>query len=75
MTGTVKSIPSKNNQQANYAFVKGDDGKEYFLHASELQDDWQTLKNTIALKKQATIEFEVVMGLKGPRAEKARIIL
>lgn len=74
MTGKISSIPSKNGQVSNFAFIKGDDAKEYFLHASDLTDSWDTLRHTIAAKKVAMLEFEVVMGLKGPRAEKAKIV-
>lgn len=74
MIGQIKSIPSKNGQMSNFAFIKGEDGKEYFLHSSDLSDTWDKLKATIAASRSANIEFEVVMGLKGPRAEKARIV-
>lgn len=74
MIGQIRSIPSKNGMMSNFAFIKGDDNKEYFLHASDLADSWDTLKTTIATSKFAKIEFEVVMGMKGPRAEKARIV-
>lgn len=74
MIGTIKSIPSKNDQIANYAFVKGEDNKEYFLHASDLENSWEDLKDTIAAKRIAQLEFTPTRGLKGPRAEKARLL-
>lgn len=74
MNGQIRSIPSKNGQISNFAFIKGDDGKEYFLHASDLSDSWDTLKQKIATSRSADIEFDVIMGMKGPRAEKARIV-
>ena len=74
MNGSIRSIPSKNGQMSNFAFIKGEDGKEYFLHASDLKDSWDELKQTIATKRSANLEFEIVAGLKGPRASNARIV-
>lgn len=75
MTGVIKSIPSKNGQQANYAFIKAEDGKEYFLHASDLSGcTWADLKATIATKREATVEFDITPGLKGPRAANAVLV-
>jgi len=75
MTGQIKSIPSKNGQQANYAFIKADDGKEYFMHVSDLSGcTWDDLKQAIATKRSATVEFDVVDGLKGPRAANATLV-
>lgn len=74
MTGKIKSIPSKNGQQANYAFIKADDGKEYFMHISDFKGDWADLKSTIATKREATVEFDITPGLKGPRAANAVLV-
>jgi len=73
MIGSVRSIPSKDGKQSTFCFIKGDDGKEYFMHASGLEDTWDNLKLVIATKREAIIEFEIEIGLKGPRATKAVI--
>lgn len=74
LNGTVRSIPSKDGRPANYAFVKGEDGGEYFLHASELVGhNWEDLKRTISIKGEAKINFIPSEGLKGPRCTKASI--
>ena len=74
MIGQVKSIPSKNGQQANYAFIKADDGKEYFMHISDFKGNWDDLKQAIAIKRSATVEFEITDGLKGPRAANVTLV-
>jgi cold shock CspA family protein len=74
ITGIVRSIPNgRNNQPANWCFIKGDNGKEYFLHETELWDGWQALKDRIAEKKIVTIQFDVKETEKGLRAANAMI--
>jgi len=68
MTGVVRSIPSKEGRQRNFAFIKGDDNKEYFLHASDLIGKWDKLKATIAIKTEAKVEFEFEHTDKGLKA-------
>ena len=51
-----------------YGFIKGEDGKEIFVHNSEIQG-----KST--LKEGEKVEFEVTEGTgKGPRAVKVKPI-
>jgi len=74
MLGIIKSIPKSESGLANYAFIRGKDGKEYFLHISGFLDSWDDLKKMISMKKIAEIEFQVEESPRGPRATNARII-
>jgi len=74
MKGIISSIPNKNDRPANWCFIKGEDGKEYFLHISELFDRWDKLKSSLAMSGNVTVEFETTMGDKGPRAVGAKIV-
>jgi cold shock protein len=60
MNGTIKNV----NQDKGYAFIKGEDGKEYFMHRSALKSG-----NFRDLEKGALVTFEDSEGLKGLRAE------
>lgn len=52
-----------------FGFLKGDDGKDVFVHFSALQmDGYKTL-----LQGQ-TVEFEVVQGEKGPQADAVVVV-
>ena len=74
MRGKIYSIPSKDGRQANYAFIKGDDGHDHFLHHSELFDQWDVLKWIFRQTKDGVeIEFETTQGEKGMRAVAAKI--
>jgi CspA family cold shock protein len=44
-----------------YGFIKGEDGKDIFVHNSDIQG-----KNS--LREGEKVEFEVTQGDKGPRA-------
>jgi cold shock CspA family protein len=73
MKGTITRIPEKDGRATPFAFILGEDNKEYFLHKSELFDSWDSLKQRLQ-EKSVTIEFESTQGEKGPRACGARII-
>lgn len=73
INGIITSIPSKNGRQAEFAFIRGSDGIDYFLHRTELFDTWEELKWTIANKGEAIINFETTESEKGPRAAGAAI--
>jgi cold shock CspA family protein len=74
ITGKVHSIPNKDGRPAPFAFVRGDDGRDYFLHTSELFDTWEELKWVIANKGEAVISFEATESPKGMRAVGAAIV-
>jgi CspA family cold shock protein len=60
MTGTIKVI----NHGRGFGFIKGEDGREYFFHAS-------ALKNAVFmdLMEGQEVTFEDSEGAKGLRAE------
>ena len=58
MEGKVKWF----NGDKNFGFIEGDDGKEYFVHASALKDGARLYEND-------PVSFEPVEGDKGLKAE------
>ncbi|MZQ75724.1 MAG: cold shock domain-containing protein [Peptoclostridium sp.] len=65
MKGTVKWF----NGEKGYGFITGEDGKDVFVHFSEIQvDGFKTLA------EGQEVEFEVVQGPKGPQAAKVTVI-
>ena len=56
--GTVKFF----NEMKQFGFISGDDGKEYFVHASGL-------KPGVSVREGDKVKFEVVQGDRGPKAE------
>ena len=49
------------NKEKKYGFITGNDGKDYFFHASGVS-------NEIYLKDGDNVEFKVVDGERGPKA-------
>jgi cold shock CspA family protein len=74
MKGTINRIPEKEGRPSPFAFIHGEDNKEYFLHKSELFDSWDDLKARLRENQSVTVNFESTKGEKGPRAVGARII-
>jgi CspA family cold shock protein len=58
VNGTVKFF----NQVKSFGFIAGDDGKDYFVHAS-------CLKPGISIDEGDKVSFDVAESEKGPRAE------
>ena len=58
MKGKVKFF----NEMKGFGFIAGEDGKEYFVHQSGLKGD-------ISLNEDDSVEFDVVEGDRGPKAE------
>ena len=56
--GTVKFF----NSMKHFGFIAGDDGKEYFVHASGL-------KEGTSIREGDKVSFKVVEGDKGLKAE------
>lgn len=56
--GTVKFF----NAMKHFGFIAGDDGKEYFVHASGL-------KEGVSITEGDKVSFEVVQGDRGLKAE------
>ncbi len=59
MKGKVKFF----NQEKEFGFIIGDDGKDYFVHKSGLQDD-------LIMGEDDLVEFSVEEGDRGPKAVK-----
>ena len=56
--GTVKFF----NVMKHFGFISGDDGQQYFVHASGL-------KEGTSITEGDKVSFKVVQGDKGPKAE------
>ena len=56
--GTIKFF----NAEKHFGFVKGEDGKEYFIHASGV-------KPGVSLTQGDKVTFKIVMGDRGEKAE------
>ena len=59
VTGTVKFF----NRVKSFGFIAGDDGKDYFVHATGL-------KPNVTIDEGDKVSFEVIEGEKGPKADK-----
>ena len=57
MKGTVKFF----NREKGFGFIAGEDGKEYFVHKSGLNEG-------VNLNDNDPVEFEVGSGERGPKA-------
>ena len=55
------------NKEKKFGFITGDDGKDYFFHASEISSD-------IYLRDGDKVEFKVVEGDRGPKAAEISLI-
>ena len=58
MNGTVKFF----NEGKGFGFIAGEDGKEYFVHQTGLNDG-------VRLRENDAVTFDVVEGDRGPKAE------
>jgi len=59
MKGTIKFF----NSDKGFGFISGEDGKETFVHQTELGEG-------VTLKEGDSVNFEVAQGDKGPKAVK-----
>ncbi|MCF7871415.1 cold shock domain-containing protein [Candidatus Woesearchaeota archaeon] len=57
MKGNVKFF----NQMKGFGFIAAEDGKEYFVHMSDLKDG-------VTIRDNDVVVFEVVQGDRGPKA-------
>ncbi|MBD3389758.1 cold-shock protein [Candidatus Micrarchaeota archaeon] len=58
MEGTVKFF----NEMKRFGFIAGEDGKEYFVHASGL-------KEGTSINEGDKVKFDVAEGDRGPKAD------
>jgi CspA family cold shock protein len=61
--GTVKFF----SEGKSFGFIAGDDGQEYFVHRSGLEEG-------VTITEGDRVSFEVVQGDRGPKAEKVEKI-
>jgi cold shock protein len=59
MKGTVKFF----NREKEFGFITGEDGKDYFVHKTGLQDG-------VTIDKEDSVTFEAEKGDKGMKAVK-----
>jgi CspA family cold shock protein len=59
MKGTVKFF----NREKEFGFITGEDGKDYFVHKTGLQDG-------VTIDKEDNVTFEAEKGDKGMKAVK-----
>ena len=59
VSGTVKFF----NRTKRFGFISGDDGKDYFVHATGLMPD-------VTIAEGDKVSFEIVEGEKGPKADR-----
>lgn len=66
MRGTCKWFDSRKG----YGFIAGDDGRDVFVHASQIiaDADWKTLN------AGDTVEYDVAPGVKGSQAVNVRVV-
>ncbi|MCF7866461.1 cold shock domain-containing protein [Candidatus Woesearchaeota archaeon] len=62
MKGNVKFF----NQMKGFGFIAADDGKEYFVHMSDLQDG-------VTIRDNDAVVFDVVEGDRGLKAAKVSL--
>lgn len=67
MEGNVKWF----NDKKGYGFISGDDGKDYFVHHSEIDKGGKGFKT---LKEGDKVEFDVKKTDKGVAAENVKMI-
>ncbi|WP_123052813.1 cold-shock protein [Clostridium sp. JN-1] len=65
MNGIVKWF----NSQKGFGFLTGDDGKDVFVHFSQIKTDGYK-----TLEEGQKVSFDVVEGPKGPQAENVKIL-
>ncbi len=57
MEGTVKFF----NTMKNFGFITGEDGKDYFVHANDLNEG-------VSINENDKVTFDVEEGDRGPKA-------
>lgn len=55
------------NDKKGYGFIQSGDGRDVFVHYSSIR-----IEGFKSLKEGDLVEFEIVAGEKGPRAENVR---
>lgn len=63
--GTVKWF----NDTKGFGFIVGEDGKDVFVHQSEIR-----IEGYRTLQEGAKVEYEAAAGPKGPKATNVRVV-
>ena len=63
MEGTVKFF----NSMKQFGFIAGDDGKEYFVHATGLAEG-------VSISENDKVTFDVEEGDRGPKATNVTLV-
>lgn len=74
MNGVIHKIALKDGQEQSYAFITGEDNKQYFLHASNFQGDWHELSGLVSANTKVRVSFNPVDTPRGGRAENCVIL-
>ena len=56
-----------------YGFIKGEDGQVYYVHASQLSDDFRGADGRKDLDMRETVHFDPERSKKGPEARNVRV--
>ena len=67
MKGTVKWY----NATKGFGFIVGEEGKDYFLHVTTLEDEGISPKDVV---DGASVEFEATENPRGPQASKIKFV-
>ncbi len=62
-SGTIKFF----NKQKGFGFISGDDGTDYFVHFTDVEDQK-------ILNQGDTVDFDIGQGKKGMKAVKVKFI-
>lgn len=57
------------NSSKGYGFIKADDGQEVFVHHTSIQ-----MSGFRNLAEGQRVEFEIIPGPKGPKADKVNVV-
>jgi CspA family cold shock protein len=57
------------NSSKGYGFIKADDGQEVFVHHTSIQ-----MSGFRNLAEGQRVEFEIIPGPKGPKADKVNLV-
>jgi len=73
MVGTVNNVVASKR----FGFILGENNQEYFFHASEVIDHWETLEALFTKYGRGKIKvtFEPTKTEKGPRAKGVTIFM
>jgi len=69
MNGYISKMVLKDGREQPYAFITGEDNKQYFLHRNNFVGNWDELSGRVSASSVTKVKFNTVDSPKGPRAE------